>query len=150
MNVNKKSSVPEDRRGVLSTLWIFVLLNMIFADIVGFMNPGALEEIITGAVGFEISQEILLVFSVLLEIPIAMIFLSRVLKYGINRWANILASVITILFVIGGGSLYLSYLFFATVEVVCMLFMIWYAWTWRSPDIQSASARDSGVMTEGL
>ena len=150
MNVNKKSSVPEDRRGVLSTLWIFVLLNMIFADIVGFMNPGALEEIITGAVGFEISQEILLVFSVLLEIPIAMIFLSRVLKYGINRWANILASVITILFVIGGGSLYLSYLFFATVEVVCMLFMIWYAWTWRSPDIRSASARDSRVMTEGL
>lgn len=148
MNVDKKSSVPEDRRGVLSTLWIFVLLNMLYADIVGFMNPGALEGIITGTVGIEITQELLLVFSVLLEIPIAMIFLSRVLKYRINRWANIVASVITILFVIGGGSMYLSYLFFATVEVACMLFMIGYAWTWRSPDIRSTSALDSGVLKE--
>ena len=148
MNVDKESSVPEDRRGVLSILWIFVLFNMLYADIVGFMNPGALEEIITGAVGFEITQEILLVFSVLLEIPIAMIFLSRVLKYRINHLANIVASVITILFVIGAGSMYLSYLFFATVEVACMLFMIWYAWTWRSPDIRSAAALDGGVIKE--
>jgi hypothetical protein len=129
MNVDKKSAVPEDRGVVLSTLWIFVLFNMVFADIVGFMNPGALEGIITGAVGIEITQELLLVFSVLLEIPIAMIFLSRILKYRINRWANIVACVITILFVIGGGSAYLSYIFFATVEVICMLFMIWYAWS---------------------
>jgi hypothetical protein len=42
--------------------------------------------------------------------------------------------VITILFVIGGGSIYLSYLFFASVEVICMSFIIWYAWTWRSPE----------------
>jgi hypothetical protein len=44
------------------------------------MNPGVLENIMKGAVGVEITQELLLVFSVLLEIPIAMIFLSRVLK----------------------------------------------------------------------
>lgn len=84
---------------------------MVFADIVGFMNPGALEDIMTGATGLEITQELLLVFSILLEIPIAMIFLSRVLKYRANRWANIIASVVTILFFIGGGSTYLSYLF---------------------------------------
>lgn len=145
MNVDKKSVVPEDRGVVLSTLWIFVLFNMVFADIVGFMNPGALEGIITGAVGIEITQELLLVFSVLLEIPIAMIFLSRILKYRINRWANIVACVITTLFVIGGGSAYLSYLFFATVEVVCMLFLIWYAWTWRQPEAQSIAALEYGT-----
>ena len=114
----------------LSTLWIVVMFNMVFADIVGFMNPGALEDIMTGAVGMEITQEVLLVFSVLLEIPIAMILLSRVLKYRANRRANIVAGVITILFVIGGGSTYLSYLFFATIEVLCMLLIIWYAWNW--------------------
>ncbi len=117
----------------LSTLWIFVLFNMVFADIVGFMNPGALQQIITGAVGFEITQELLLVFSILLEIPIAMILLSRVLKYRANRVANIVAAVISILFVIGGGSGYLSYIFFATVEVISMSLIIWYAWTWREP-----------------
>lgn len=144
MNVDKKSAVPEDRGVVLSTLWIFILFNMVFADIVGFMNPGALEGIITGAVGIEITQELLLVFSVLLEIPIAMIFLSRILKSQINRWANIVACVITILFVIGGGSAYLSYIFFATVEVICMLFMIWYAWTWRQPEAQTIAALEYG------
>lgn len=148
MVLNKNGSVFENRRVILSTLWMVVMLNMIFADIVGFMNPGALEDIITGAIGFEISQEILLMFSILLEIPIAMVFLSRVLTYRINRWANIAAAVITILFVIGGGSAYLSYLFFATVEIACMLFMIWYAWTWREAQVRSTAVLDSGVLSE--
>jgi hypothetical protein len=119
-----------DMKVKLSTLWIFVMFNMVFADIIGFMNPGALEEIITGTVGIEITQGLLLVFSILLEIPIAMIVLSRILQYRANRWANIVAAVITMLFVIGGGSAYLSYLFFATVEVACMLLIVWYAWNW--------------------
>jgi len=132
MNVTAKTADAQDRRVVLSTLWLFVMFNMVFADIVGFMNPGALEGILTGSTGLDITQELLLVFSFLLEIPIAMIILSRVLKFNANRWANIVSAVITILFVIGGGSAYLSYLFFATIEVLCMLFIIWYAWTWRS------------------
>jgi hypothetical protein len=123
-----------DMKVKLSILWIFVMFNMVFADIVGFMNPGALEGIITGAVGIDITQELLLVFSLLLEIPIAMIVLSRILQYRANRWANIVAAVITILFVIGGGSAYLSYFFFATVEVACLLLIVWYAWNWTKQD----------------
>jgi len=126
----------KDRKVMFSTLWIFVMFNMAFADIVGFMNPGALEDIMTGSVRFEITQGLLLVFSVLLEIPIAMIFLSRILKYKANRWANIIAAVITILFVIGGGNPSLSYIFFATIEVAAMLFIIWYAWKWHLPEGQ--------------
>jgi len=129
MNTNDKTA-QMNMQGKLSMLWIFVLFNIVYADIVGFMNPGALEKIISGAVGIEITQGLLLVFSILLEIPIAMIVLSRVLPYRANRWANIVAAVITILFVIGGGSSYLSYFFFATLEVLCMLLIIWYAWHW--------------------
>lgn len=124
-------NVRAETRGVmLSTLWIFVVCNIIIADIVGFLNPGALETIMTGSTGFEVTQELILVFSVLLQVPIAMILLSRVLPRELNRWANIAASVITILFVIGGGNTSLSYIFFATVETLAMLFIIWYAWTW--------------------
>ena len=130
MNTNKKNTGMEDIKVKLSTLWIFVMFNMAFADIVGFMNPGALEEIMTGSVGIQITQGLMLVFSIILEIPIAMIVLSRVLKYRANRWANIIAGVITILFVIGGGSPELSYIFFATIEVLSMLLIIWYAWKW--------------------
>lgn len=130
----------EDMKVRLSTLWIFVMFNMVFADIVGFMNPGALEDIMTGNVGIEITQGLLLVFAILLEIPIAMIVLSRVLKYSVNRWANIIAAVITILFVVGGGSTSLSYIFFATIEVLCMLLIIWYAWTWPNPEASTDSS----------
>lgn len=133
MNTNKKT-VSMDIKEKISILWIVVMMNMIFADICSFMLPGSLNDIMTGNTPFKITQEIMLVFAILLEIPIAMIFLSRVLKYRANRWSNIIASAITILFVIGGGSAYLHYYFFATIEVVCMLVIIWYSWKWNSSE----------------
>ena len=125
----------EDIKVRLSTLWIFVMFNMVFADILGFLLPGFLEILETGyADGVQITQGILLVFAILLEIPIAMIVLSRVLKYRVNRWANIIAAVITIAFVIGGGSTDLHYIFFAAIETACMLLIVWYAWKWPNPE----------------
>jgi TRAP-type C4-dicarboxylate transport system permease small subunit len=70
-----------------------------------------------------------------MEIPIAMIFLSRILKYRANRCANIIAGVITIAYVIVGGSTSPHYVFFATIEVVCILLIVWFAWKWRNPEI---------------
>ena len=119
-----------DVRSKLSTLWIVVLFNMVFADIVGFMNPGALESIIAGQTGFQITQGLLVVFAVLLEIPIVMIYLSRALNRRASQLANTGAVVLTVVFVIGGRSEHLSYLFFATVEVVAMLLILWFAWAW--------------------
>jgi hypothetical protein len=120
----------EDMKTKLSTLWIFVMLNMVFADIVGFLNPGALEQMMT----MKPDQGVLLVFSVLIEIPIAMIVLSRLLKHRANRRANIIAGIITILWVIGGGNTSVSYVFFASIEVACMLLIICYAWKWSEQE----------------
>jgi hypothetical protein len=120
-----------------SLLWIVVMFTMVFADIIGFINPGTLKDMMNGNVGFQITQGVLLALSVLIEIPIIMIFLSQVLKYEINRWANIIAGVITILFVVGGGSPFPYYVFFASIEVICMLIIIRTAWTWPKPDIRS-------------
>jgi len=133
MNTNKRSE-SMDIKAKISVLWIVVMMNMVFADICSFMLPGALNDIMTGNTPFQITQEIMLVFAILLEIPIAMIFLSRVLEYRANRWSNIVASVITIIFVIGGGSAYLHYYFFATIEVACMLAIIWYSWKWKKEE----------------
>ena len=129
MSMNERSA-SLDVRSKVSTLWVLVLFNIVFADVVGFMNPGALEGIMSGAIGFEITQGLLLVFAILLEIPIAMIFLSRLLNRKANQWANTVAAIVTILFVIAGGSGYLSYVFFAAVEVALMLLIVWYVWTW--------------------
>lgn len=116
----------EDIKVKCSVLWIFVVFNMVFADIVGFLNPGTLEAMMA----MKPSPGLLVAFSVLLEMPIAMIVLSRLLNRRANLWANIIVGVITTLFVIGGGNTNVSYLFFATLEVVCMALIIWYSWHW--------------------
>jgi Sec-independent protein secretion pathway component TatC len=134
MNANQNTADMKDRKVLLSTLWVVVMFNMAFADILSFIVPGNLEEMMTGSVGFQFTPGLILIFAILLEIPIAMIILSRVLKYRINRWVNIIASVITILFVIGGGSTDIHYIFFATIETVCMLLIIWFAWKWPNPE----------------
>ncbi|MEM7133923.1 MAG: DUF6326 family protein [Chloroflexota bacterium] len=122
-------------RTTISTLWIVVMFNMIFADILGFVMPGVLEQIINGETGFDITQELLLVFAVLLEIPIAMIFLSRVLNRRATQWLNTIAALVTTIFIIGGGSLYLHYIFFASVEVICMVAIVWHVWTWPEEEV---------------
>ena len=118
-------------REKLSVLWIVVMMNMIFADILTFMLPGTLQDIVSGNLPMKITQSLLLVFALLLEVPIIMVLLSRVLGRSINRVANILASVITILFVVGAGSGSLHYVFFASVEVIVMLYIMWTAFGWR-------------------
>lgn len=133
MNTNKKTVKMEDVKVKLSTLWVVVMLNMIMADVLSLYIPGALEEL-TGFAGDTPIPQIMLFAAIMMEIPIAMIFLSRVLKYRANRWANIIAGVITILFVVGGGSTSPHYIFIAAIEVACMLLIIWYAWKWPNPE----------------
>lgn len=124
----------------LSTLWIFVILNIISADILSFMYPGTLEGIMTAyAEQVKITPEFLLLAAGLLEIPIAMLVLSRALPYRVNRWANIIAGIVMIAFVIGGGSATLHYLFFASIGVACLAFIVWSAWHWRTATERSPS-----------
>lgn len=130
MNSSKTATRTEEVKGKLSTLWVFVMFNMVFADIIGFLNPGALEQMMA----MKPPQELMLVFSILLEIPIAMIVLARLLQYRVNRWANIIAGVLTILYVTVLGNTSVSYIFFATIEVVAMLVIIWWAWKWTGQE----------------
>ena len=138
MNTNSKTIQMIDTKVLLSTLWIVVMINMAYADILGLFIPGVLEEVAKTSVntGTPIPQ-LMLGGAIMLEIPIAMILLSRVLKYKVNRWANIIAGVITIAYVVGMGSLYPHYIFIATIEVVCMLLIIWYAWKWHNLEARS-------------
>jgi hypothetical protein len=88
------------------------------------------------------SQGAVLVFAILMETAIAMVLLSRFLKYGANRWANIIAGIFHTAFVAWsmiGEPPALFYVFFASIEMVCTLFIAWYAWKWRNPEDQTVS-----------
>ena len=132
----------------LSTLWVVVMFNMVFADILTFITPGKLQALWAGQAGVHITPGLLLVFAILIEIPIAMIFASHILKPGANRWANTVAAVITAAFVVGGGQLTLNYVFFATVEIACMALIVWSVWTQRSP-LRAWSREPARVVTSG-
>ena len=66
------------------------------------------------------------------EIPIAMVVLSLVLPQRAARLANIVAAVVTIVYVIGGGMLSAPhYVFIAGIETLACVVIAWTAWTWR-------------------
>ena len=129
MNTKGLTAKKFDTKVLLSTLWIVVMINMLKADILSLYIPGEAEEVAKTAGETPIAI-LMLGGAIMMEISIVMIILSRVLKYGLNRWANILTSIITIAFVIGGGASYPHYIFIATVEVVCLFLIIWNAWKW--------------------
>jgi len=125
-----------DRKVLFSTLWIFVLLNIIFRDIHEFATAEAIQEILTGVInGRQITEELIFIGAFIVEIPIIMVLLSRVLKYSVNRWANIIAGVITFVVVVTGALTDLDDVFFVIVESVALIAIIWYAWKWPKQEV---------------
>jgi hypothetical protein len=60
MNSNKKTT-GIDMKALLSTSWIFVLLNVIFRDIHELFRPELLKEMMAGTVnGVHITEELVL------------------------------------------------------------------------------------------
>jgi hypothetical protein len=135
MNTNNKLIEVQNKKVTLSTLWVFVMFCIAYADIIGFIEPGALEKIISGNVGFELTPAIIVIISLLQAIPIAMILVSRWFRRDVNRRLNIIAGVLTLLYVLGGGNWEsTSYFVFVSLEVAAIVGILWLSWTWRSDE----------------
>lgn len=133
MNTGATSTKKLDTKVLLSTLWIVVMINMLKADILSLFIPESAAELARTAAstGVPIPQ-LMLGAAIMGELAIVMIILSRVLQHGVNRWLNIIMGVITIAYIWGGAVAYPHYTFIAIVETICLLLIIWYAWTWRN------------------
>jgi hypothetical protein len=132
MSDNERLIEVQDKKIILSTLWIFVMFSIAYADIIGFIEPGALERIINGETGFELTPVVIVIISLFQMIPITMIVVARLFRRGVNRWLNIAASVLTLIYVFGGGNWQsASYFVFAAAEAAAMLAIIWLAWSWK-------------------
>ena len=128
---------------LLSTLWIFVLLNMVFRDLHQLGKKGFIEEIMTGVVnGVKITDELMLFGGLLAEIPILMVLLSRILDDKANKWTNIIASVITMLVLVSAlPSADMDDVFFMIIEFIAFLIIIQIAWKLPSPDATQTQAK---------
>ncbi len=120
--------VKTDIKVKLSTLWILVMLNMVFNDIFSIM-----VQLVDGD-RLNIPGDVKIVMAVaaiITNIPIFMIFLSRFLKYKLNRILNIVAGIFTILYVVGGGDLTPHYIIIAFIEVILLLIIVLTAMKWK-------------------
>ncbi|MEO1288993.1 MAG: DUF6326 family protein [Chloroflexota bacterium] len=124
-----------NKPALLSTLWIFVLLNMLFRDIHQLAHPGFLEEAMVG-----VSEELLLFAGIVLEVQIAMVVLSRILPYQYNRWANIIVGIVFIGVMVSFGVTDLDDMWFLAVEILALLSVVWIAWRWREQATEAQSA----------
>ena len=118
-----------DMKVKLSTMWIVVLINMIFADIFSIMvelvNQDTLN--ILGDV-----KTIMAISAIETNIPILMIYFSRILEYKVNRIINMIAAILTIIYVIGGGDTAPHYLIIASIEVIFLILIFVYSLRWRN------------------
>ena len=149
-----------DTKERLSLLWIFALLNYLYADVVALFAIAG-----TGNSFEPLPPWALTASAVLMEIPIAMIVASRLLSFKANRLANIIAG--TLLTLINGFLTFVApllgwgrppafpeYLFFATIETLATSVIIWQAWTWSEVEASSLSrpgplALGKGRLTDG-
>lgn len=118
-----------DRRRVLSTLWIFLVLSFLYADVFTlFFDKSADAETL------DLSSGAILFFAVVMEAAIAAVLLSHILPHAWNRWTNIGIAVVelaVLVFSLSEGAVTAFYVFFAAIEIAVLVFIIGYAWTWR-------------------
>lgn len=113
-----------DPRTLLSTLWIVMLGEFLYCDVLGLNDPSHLQSLLDGQFGGAPFTPIALVAAgLLMQIPIAMIVLSRVLPLRGARWASLVAAPVMILVQV--GSLFIGvnapvYLFFSVIEIALL------------------------------
>jgi hypothetical protein len=134
MNSSQKTA-GMDRKVLLSTLWIFAMLNYIYADVMTLMQPETIHELTEGMLGGMVpTPGFFVAAALLMETAIVMVLLARILPYGANRWVNIGVGVLHTLSVFASmfvGTPQPFYLIFGTIEIVCTCAIVWLAWTWR-------------------
>jgi hypothetical protein len=129
-NTNKKTTELIDRKVLLSSLWLFVMLTYTYGDVVTLMDP-----VKHGSI--QLTEGFLLGGSIYMMIPITMVLLSRILKYRVSRWASIIAG--TIMTITLALTLFVAvpttyYAFFTAIEIASTALIVWFAWTWHDPE----------------
>ena len=125
-------------RSVVSALWLFVVLNYLYCDVLGLYWAEDLQSLLQGNVGgVRMTQEFLLGAAVLMTIPMGSVLVSRIASYRVARWSSVGAGVVMTL--VQAASLWfgsaptLHYVYFSIIEVATTATIVWYAAVrWRA------------------
>ena len=141
MNSNKKTArIMVDVRIILSALWVARMLSGLQGDSTRLHDPVALKELVAGTTEITVTNEMLLVLSIILAVPIFMSFLSLTLKDKANRWANLIIGVffvvwelVFLIFVYLQDPAY--EIFWGIAYLVFVALVVWYAWKWPKQEV---------------
>ena len=133
MNAFNKTPEMPDKKVRLSALWLFAILTYTYGDVVTLMDP-----VKHGSV--QMTEGFLLGGSIFMMIPITMVLLSRILKYRASRLTSIIAGAIMtvalpVTLFVAKPTTY--YVFFTVIEITTTALIVWYAWKWRNPVVES-------------
>jgi hypothetical protein len=119
-------------RAVVSALWLFVILNYIYCDVLSLMYPPHAQETLDGQIGgITINQGFLLAAAVLMTIPMSAVLVARIAPHRLARWWSIVAGAIMALVQVGtmgmGSDVTLHYAYFSVIEVATTVAIVWVA-----------------------
>ena len=118
----------------IAALWAALMFFYLYRDVLGFMEPGHIEDLLAGELGgVPVTEALLLGSAALMAIPSVMVFLSLALKASVNRWVNIVLGIGHIAILAGSffvGSITTLYTFYAIAELLLIVLIIWHAWKW--------------------
>ncbi len=109
----------------ISALWIVVMLNLIFADVLSIMLA-LTDKSRINIIGDATTT--MAIAAIVTNIPILMVYFSKTLPYQANRIVNIIAAILTIVYIIGGGDTAPHYIILASIETICLIVIIAKAW----------------------
>ena len=152
MTTNRKvrtllKDVNVDVKIKLAALWVALMFFYLYRDVLGFMEPGHIEDLLAGELGgVPMTQAILLGSAVLMAIPGLIGFLSLVLKANVNRWVNVVLGIAHIglgiahIGLLAGsffvGNISTLYVFYVILESLLLALIVWHAWKW--PELAEA------------
>ena len=124
--------VPVNVRLTISALWTTMLFVFAYVDLFSFFRPDFRADVEAGVInGFAVSQTFLLVTTAYVILPALMIVGALVLRPRVNRVANIALSLLYAVTIIGGAiGEWNYYVLGSAIEVVLLVAISYYAWTW--------------------
>ncbi len=119
------------RTGV-SSLWLFVVLNYLYCDVLGLYWAEDLNALLSGQIGgLRVTQGFLLGGAVLMTIPMGSVLASRIAPHRVARWSSVAGgAVMTVAQAasLGVGSApTLHYVYFSVIEIATTVTITWYA-----------------------
>lgn len=140
-----------DPRTVVSSLWLFAILNYLYCDLLGLMYPKDLQGFLNGNVGgLVIDQQFLLYAAILMTVPMASVLISRIAAHRFARIESIVAAAVMTLVqlatLVFGTPPTLHYLYFSVIEVATTIAIVWVAARNWKLDTRTSQESDSKHM----